>query len=223
MQINTLDSFLDKYIEGYLFTDVKTVKDSVSKDMHPGNAAYLMTGALCSGMEFLGCLLRKQEDSAEFSSSFAFDHYCKYYLSKVDKRYTAFGILGRELIRNGIAHSFATKGRIGITRRGDRDSSHLVRYADEGIIVINPDYLYEDFEKSYHEFVAPRIAKDGDLHSRAESNYELLKNKYNEEIERIEGAVANKLDDWPWLYKDIPANPNTVEIIEANGDLPLVS
>jgi len=42
MQINTLDSFLDKYIEGYLFTDVKTVKDSVSKDMHPGNAAYLM-------------------------------------------------------------------------------------------------------------------------------------------------------------------------------------
>jgi hypothetical protein len=223
MQINTLDSFLEKYIHGYLFTDVSTIKESVSKDHHPGNAAYLMTSALCSGIEFLGFLLRKQKDEEEPSSSFAFEHYCKHYLSRVDSRYEAFGIIGRELIRNGIAHSFATKGKIGITRQGDRDETHLVRYADEGVVVLNPDYLYEDFKKSYEAYAAPRLVEGGDLRQRAEHNYELLKNKYNDEIERTEQAVGNKLDDWPWLFKDFSYEADTLEVIEVNGTIPIVS
>lgn len=223
MQINTLDSFLEKYIHGYLFADVKTIKDTISQDHHPGNAAYLMTSALCSGIEFLGFLLREQKNEGDLSSSFAFEHYCKHYLSSIDSRYEAFGIIGRELIRNGIAHSFATKGKIGITRQGNRDKTHLVRYATEGVVVINPDYLYEDFKKSYENYAVPRLAEGGDLRDRAEHNYGLLKNKYNMEIQRTEQAVGAKLDDWPWLFKDFSYGAETLEIIEANGTIPLVS
>ncbi|MEX0748873.1 MAG: hypothetical protein WD467_02760 [Candidatus Saccharimonadales bacterium] len=223
MQINILDSFLDKYIDGYLLSDIKTIKDKIPRDNHPGNASYLMTSALCSGIEFLGFLLRQPQEGQEVNGSFAFEHYCKNYLKNIDSRYEAFGIIGRELIRNGIAHSFVTKGKVGITRRGDRDDTHLVRYADKKLVIINPDFLYEDFKKSYLEYAKPRLAETGDLRNRAETNYQRLKDKYNEEIDRIEQATKNKLDDWPWLYKDLVANEITMEIVEENGTEPMVS
>jgi|SRR5581483_6295096 len=226
MQINTIDSFLEKYINGYLFTDLATIKDSVPKDMHPGNAAYLMTGALCSGIEFLGYLLQEQkvQDGPEAEGgSFAFEHYCKYYLARIEKRYEAFGVIGRELIRNGIAHSFATKGKIGITRRGDRDESHLVRYGSSGIVVINPDFLYEDLKQSYEQYALPLLSTGGKLRERAENNYEGLKGRYNTEIERTMQQAHKKIDSLPWLLKEVPSHPYTLEEIEANGFLPVVS
>lgn len=223
MQINTMDDFLSKYIEGYLFTDVKTIKEKVSKNTHPGNAAYLMTSALCSGIEFLGFLLRERKATDEINSSFAFEHYCKHYLKNIDPRYETFGIIGRELIRNGIAHSFATKGKIGITRQGNRETAHLVRYADAGIVVINPDFLYEDFEKSYYKFALPLISEGGDLRQRVIDNYEGLKDKYNVEIENTMQQAARKLERLPWFHKEVKSQPYTLEAIEENGELPLVS
>lgn len=194
MQADTLDKFLEKYIEGYLFSDLASVKSQILPK-HPGSAAYLMTGAICTGMEVLGYLL--DESTANNTESFSFGHYCKNYMAGVDERYTVFGEIGRELIRNGITHAFTTKPNIGITRQGNRNMSHLVRRVSDNLIIINPDYLFEDFENSYRIYAAPRLKVGGDLHDRATLNYEQLRDTYTKHAERVLSSVGAKLQTWP--------------------------
>ena len=232
MQINTLHEFLDKYIEGYLLKDLMSVKNDISPDKHPGNAAYLMTAAICAGIEFLGTLSTEQEVLAgcnhcgkpeQIRNKFPLDHYCKYYLAQVDSRYKNLGPVLRELIRNGIAHSFATKGNIGITRVSRSDDLHLVRMTKEGFLVINSDRFYDDFAKSYLDFFKPDISTDKDKEQLALENYQRLKSQKSVEIDRTMMAMKGKLENWKWLYPDIEHMDHMVEQVEEYGGLEFVS
>jgi len=233
MQVNTLDEFLDRYVDGYLLTDLLNIKEKIPATTYQGNAAYLMTAAICSGIELLGTLTTEQEIIPECDkchkpeqvrNKFPFEHYCKYYLARVDKRYAALGPVVRELIRNGIAHSFATKGKIGITRvKGDNNDNHLVRMTDEGFIVINADNFFDDFKRSYLEYALPDIKEGGSKRSLALANYERMKTIKGAEIERTMSAVESKLADWPWVNKIVSYSPRMVDEIEDIGELQLVS
>jgi len=224
MQINTLDEFLQKYIEGYLFGDLNSVHDIVPI-ADDSNASYLMLSGLCAGIEFLGYLTGRDYtvENGRISTAHAFEDYCSEYLSPIDSRYEVFGTIGKKLIRNGIMHNFATKGIIGVTRRGDRDDTHLVRYTDEGVIIINPEYLLEDFKKSYFEDVVDRLRNDQIMRHRANRNYVALRDQDAEEITRTLRRVSGGMSNWPWLYRSIPTNDETTELIEQNGNLPIVS
>lgn len=233
MQINTLNEFLENYIEGYLLKDLFSVKENVPGDAHPGNAAYLITGAICSGIDFLGSLVTDRVTTAACEhcgkpehtrSKFPFEHYCKYYLSQVDPRYTNLGPVLRELIRNGIAHSFATKGKVGITRVSDsHDDLHLVKMTKEGFLVLHADRFYDDFKKSYAEFYKPELASNPDKNAKALENYEHMRASKEIEIERTMRDVKNKLNDWPLLYSDVDYLDHMVDEVEAHGELPLIS
>lgn len=230
MQVHNLDEFLERYVDNYLLGDLLTIKEKVPAEAQPGNAAYLMTAAICSGIEFLGTLTTKQETlpacnacgkPEQFRNKFPFEHYCKHYLAKIDKRYAEFGPIVRELIRNGIAHSFATKGKIGITRVGDKDD-HLVRMSEEGFLVINADAFYEDFKKSYINYVRADIAEGGSARSLALENYERMRQIKEYEIERTMTQVESKLD-WPWVNKSVHYYPELVDMFEETGEVQFVS
>lgn len=224
MQIYTLNEFLSKYIEGYLFNDLESVRREVTA-REDNNAAYLMLGGLCAGIEFLGYLIGRDYEVSHglVSTAQGFEDYCSEYLAPIDPRYEIFGTIGKRLVRNGIMHNFATKGMIGVTRRGQRETSHLVRYTGEGVIIINPDFLLEDFKKSYVENVTPRLSSDQTIKDRANRNYAALRDQYSDEITRTLNSVSSELDQWPWLYRDIATTTETTEIIEENGELPVVS
>lgn len=232
MQVNDLDEFLDMYVDGYLLTDLMRIKEKVPSDMHPGNAAYLMTGAICSGIELLGTLTTEQTTipacdtcarPEQIRNRFPFEHYCKNYLAKVDSRYAALGPVVRELIRNGIAHSFATKGKIGITRIGHKEDTHLVRMTEEGFIVINADYFFEDFRRAYLEYTRPDISEGGSRRQVALKNYEHMRGVYSAEIERTMQAIEGKLGEWPWAHRGVEYMSHMVDDIEKTGGLQLVS
>jgi hypothetical protein len=230
MQVHNLDEFLGRYVDNYLLGDLLTIKEKVPTGAQPGNAAYLMTAAICSGIEFLGTLTTTQETlpaceacgkPEQFRNKFPFEHYCKHYLAKVDKRYAEFGPIVRELIRNGIAHSFATKGKIGITRVGDKND-HLVRMSDEGFLVINANAFYEDFKKSYTNYARADIAEGGSVRELALENYERMRRIKEHEIERTMAQVEDKLD-WPWVNKSVYYYPELVDMFEETGEVQFVS
>jgi hypothetical protein len=224
MQANTLDEFLSKYIEGYLFADLESVRSNIDA-AEDNNAAYLMLAGICAGIEFLGYLTGRDYEVHHgiISTGKGFTDYCSEYLAPIDSRYDTFGVIGKKLIRNGIMHNFATKGLIGVTRRGEREKTHLVRYTDEGLIIINPNFLLEDFKESYVNNVSQKLKNDQTVRMRANRNYIAIKNQDASEINRIINSVSTDLDQWPWFYKSAETTAQTTETIEANGDLPVVS
>ncbi|MET1033210.1 MAG: hypothetical protein ABWX94_01805 [Candidatus Saccharimonadales bacterium] len=226
MQVNELDDFLDRYIDSYLLTDLENIKTNIPPTIS-GNAAYMITAAVCSGMELLGSLTTTLQTlpgceecgkHEQLRFKFPIDHYCKHYLSRVDKRYETFGPIARELIRNGIMHNFATKGKIGITRMIDREE-HLTRMSDQEILVISADYFFEDFKKSYLAFARPDIRLGGPKHDLAVTNYEKMREVKAHEIERTMAAMEGKLDTWPQVDMGVIYSPILVDRIEDRGEI----
>lgn len=224
MVTNDFDTYVEKYIEGYLFSDLGTIINDVSADKHPGNLAYMFMTALCSAMEFNGLLLQKGDPVKEgrVDASTGFGHYVKHYLEKIDPNYAVIRELGPRLIRNGIAHAYATKGRVAITRVGERKTSHLIRYTTDETLVINANYLYEDFKRSYMDYAKPKMITDGELRERVISHYESIRNVYKEEVEKARSESRSHLEKIPWLHPDIQLD-HIDEDLEQNGSPILVS
>lgn len=229
---NDFNQYIDKYIEGYLLADLKTIHEKVDHDgkyeESLGNLAYLFTIALCSAMEFLGLLLRddspvKTDDNGKtmVDASGALGSYLKKYMKPIDSKYSVFSTVAPQLIRNGIAHSYATKGNIGITRQGGREDSHFVKYGTTGVILINPDYIYEDFIKSY-ETLKKDMSLDSNLTTKMESNYNAIKAIYSAEVSTFMGQVnTSKLE---WKYKSIDLEGDgLIDHLEIEGGLIFVS
>ena len=223
---NDFNQYIEKYIEGYLFADLKTIHENVSKDgSHQsslGNLAYIFTTAMCSAMEFLGLLLREKDvvKDGRIDASNALAHYIKYYLEPIDPKYSVLRAIGSQLVRNGITHTYATKGNIAITRQGTREQTHFVKYGSEGVIVLNPDYIYEDFLKSY-EVVKSKLATEKDLLARVEEHYNTIKAVYASEV----GSLDTKSimgAEWKDKTSGIAA-VDIIDSIEVNGDLVFVS
>lgn len=199
---NDFDSFIEKFIDTYLFDDLETMRE-INKTK--GNGAYLYIFAVCSGMEFLGALLRqespiKQERLEGSEGSFikewvdtsnALTHYIKNYLVPVvDERfkdgYKLFQKIAPALVRNGLAHSYAPKGPIAVGRY-DHAYSHLGLQEINGVkqLFINADVLYLDFKRSYDGMAKGLIQPNGSLYKRAQQHYEEIRKVYKKEVETL--------------------------------------
>lgn len=188
------DNFIAKFIEGYLIADLETIHEIRKAE---GNGAYLYIFGVCSGMEFLGALVRGSSSVSRSGSgrervdtSNALAHYiCHYLIPVVDKQYREgykkFQKIAPALIRNGLAHSYAPKGPIAVGRH-KHAYTHLKVEQIEGVkqLFINADTLYEDFKKSYDE-LKPLIQPGGSLHDRAQQHYEEIQGVYRDEIELV--------------------------------------
>jgi hypothetical protein len=226
MQVHELDEFLERYVDSYLLADLTNIKNRVPGTVS-ANAAYMITAAVCSGMELLGSLTTTFEAfdgcgecgrPEQLRFKFPIDHYCKHYMSQVDTRYKNLGPIARELIRNGIMHNFATKGKIGISRVIDREY-HLTLASDQGILLMSADYFFEDFKRSYLEFAKSDISIGGAKHELALANYEKMKEIKAHEIERTMSIMEHKLAEWPRVKTEVVYSPLLVDQIEDSGKI----
>lgn len=224
---NDLDNYIQKYIEGYLFADMNSIKNSISPHIHPGNGAYTLLLSVLSAMEFVGLLMRNESPvqvdengRARVDASKGLGTYIKEYLSKVEPNYKVLGEIAPRLIRNGIAHTYATKGNIAITRQGNREQSHLKVYGTPKILIVNVDCLLEDFYQSYEQLVKPHLNKNDAQYENIDNNYEDIRRVYIDEVSNAFTASQKALDWLEWLHKDIDGS---LEELEVNGEFILVS
>lgn len=227
MITNNFDDYIEKYIEGYLFADLNSIKNNISPDKHPGNGAYPLLLSTLSAMEFIGLLMRgespiQQDESGRdrVDASKGIGAYIKEYLSKIDPKYKALSEVAPRLVRNGIAHTYATKGNIAITRQGDRDQSHLKVYGTNKILIINADYLLDDFLQSYGLYVKPHLSKGDVLYDNINNNYEDIRRVYVGEVDNAITNSQRQLDKLEHLNEDIDGS---LEELEVNGMFILVS
>lgn len=189
---NDFDNYIAHYIDSYLFNDLDTIHNDIKK--RNGNLAYLYLFAMCSAMEFLGLLLREDSPTREYDgkssvdSSNALSHYIKHYLKPTNTSfdYDLLQKIAPTLIRNGLAHSYATKGPIAVGRLNFVPSSwHMTRDKLGGLILIHTDQLYEDFKNSYFNTVKPLIQPGGKLYDRAKLNYDAIRVVYTKEVDDL--------------------------------------
>jgi hypothetical protein len=184
------DNFIAKYIDNYLFDDLETIHEIKKLK---GNGAYLYIFGVCSGMEFLGALVRadspinRERGLERVDTSNALAHYIKNYLIPVvdeqyKEGYQVFQRISPALIRNGLAHSCAPKGPIAVGRY-NHAYKHLEFQQINGVrqLFINADTLYEDFKKSY-QVLKLSIQDGGTLHDRAQQHYEEIRAVYRNEV-----------------------------------------
>lgn len=152
-----IDDFLKQFIEGYLFHDL----ESMSKIVLPagqddGAAGYPIIATTLAGMELLGNLLwpgRAPFDPKNKSNDY-FLNYWDNYFCKLNPQYTGLGRLFRQLIRNGIAHTFLAKNGIFIEKGTNRQTS-IDTVKKE--IYVDCNVFYKEFEDSYLKLVKPII------------------------------------------------------------------
>ena len=95
----------------------------------------------------------------------------------------------------------------------------MTRMTDENFLVINADYFYEDFKRSYYQFARPAISPGGVKRDIALKNYEEMKKIKEKEILRTMDAVHGKLDNWPIRKKQLIFSPVLVDKMEEEGKI----
>lgn len=207
---STVDDYLTKYIEGYLFGDLDSIVNLIPVKAK-GAANYPMLMSVCSGIEILGTLVDGTPDEhfSDKKSNLYFGHYWKHYLVGVNPEYGKHSELLRLLVRNGLAHTFATKQGIGVTRH--KGIPHLGIYNNQ--FIINANDFYHDFKKSYFELAKPRIFQGGDLHDLAQQRLNEMLAVYNSEAERV-FKEAKLLEQ---LQTKLPANYITQNSSKSSG------
>jgi hypothetical protein len=154
-----LEEFFEKIIDGYLFLDLASMaEDTDNNGGRGGGVGYPMLQTIMSGIELLGAIISKNY-KANSSGEGYYSRYWIQVLSKYKPEYKIHRDLFRELIRHGIAHIYLPKGPIAVTK--ERYSSHLsldhLRGIEKPVFIIDVLTFYEDFKKSYENFIRPIV------------------------------------------------------------------
>jgi hypothetical protein len=208
--MSEIEQFLNQFLEGYLFEDIKSVIKHIPNNLHPGAAGYPIIMSVCSGIEMLGTFVQgKEEEPFGYDKHLNyFGHYWVHYLSKINPEYRQYVSLARELVRNGLAHTYATKMFVGVTRRDQ--SLHLKAY--NGVIVIHADSFYQDFQRSYFEVVKPLLLPTGQLHQLASKRLAEMKALHASEAADIFKNIHKKA-----APSSIAFTPSMQQILSENN------
>src|SRR5713101_2638674 len=153
-----IHEFLKKVIDGYLLHDLENMVTFTPKEGTDGSLGYPIMVSIIAGMELLGALL--MTDTVDFSTEGKagndyFNNYWDNYFSCVDPKYKAYRSLFRQLIRNGIAHTFVGKPGIFIIK--DETAPLISPDQERYKLNVNAVVFYRDFKKSYEERVKPIV------------------------------------------------------------------
>lgn len=148
-----IEKFLQEHVEGYLFHDLKNMADIRLRPGEPhGAAGYPMVLTVLSGIELLGGLLSADPFSKKKGDKY-FSDYWENYIAKVIPAYAVSGLasLVYNLVRHGLAHTFATK--VGIIVRKFSPIKHFHLKTSRMTLEIDAIEFYKDFECSYRSMV----------------------------------------------------------------------
>jgi hypothetical protein len=153
----TLDQYLERFIEGYLFGDLQSMAAfRLPAGQQWGNLNYPMLMTALAGIEVLGVLTSRAPYKPEHGAG-RFREFWRDYVY-VDR--PAFGRLDSvayEFIRHGLAHSFITKPMVVVTK--NQDPRHLHRRNDH-VLCIDAVTLADDLRTAYFDRLKPKIAGD---------------------------------------------------------------
>jgi hypothetical protein len=140
--------FLDRFVQGYLFSDLETMKYAGAPS-GDGRLGYPMFTGCAAGIELLGFLI--SDGSIVKPKPWQnFVRYWETYLYPGDPARRGAGMSVLQLIRNGIAHTFTSKAPT-IAKEGP----HLVNI--DGVARVNVVELAEDLCRTYYSDLRPVV------------------------------------------------------------------
>jgi hypothetical protein len=143
--VTPVEAFLAKFVEGYLFKDLQSMRDAQPiPPSHDGAAGYPLLVTTMAGIELLGALLSPKNFDKLAGRPYFIDYWERFLYPQAPERNVADAIY--RLVRNGIAHAFVVKGDIHVYK--NEPGKHLKN--DNGVISIDAVALSQRFEASYH-------------------------------------------------------------------------
>lgn len=144
---------------------------------------YPMLMTCCAGIEFLGALRSVSPFQTQGAGSRYFAEFWQSCLYPNPSPHNGFGEVVYQLIRHGIAHSFFTKGSIGVVRK--QPHLHFTRDAN-GLLLVDAVQMGRDVIASYLTHIKPVLTDPARIAIRA-----AMETRLNE-MERSYGAEASK-------------------------------
>ncbi len=198
----SLEAFLERFVEGYLFGDLRamaTLRPPEGKQY--GGAHYPIVMTALAGIELLGVLTHEAKFSA-WNGDQRFKYFWKTYVYPDDPAKAEMASLVYDLVRQGFAHTYLTKPIVEVTK-GDM-ARHLTRTA-EGAIVVDAQALASDLEAAYFRQLKPNM--NGALLDRMRQRFDELRGKYQEEhTKKLQSVGLVPLG--PGTYKTWPNSPS---------------
>lgn len=151
-----IDRFLKQFVEGYLLHDLESMsKITLPDGQNDGAVGYPMVSTTLAGMELLGGLLMPNIDpfDANKGSDYFLNYWNNYFINE-NPAYTGLGRLFRQLMRNGISHTFVAKPGIMVEKGTNRQMSVDTTRQE---VYIDCNVFYKEFEKSYKNLVRPIV------------------------------------------------------------------
>lgn len=155
----TIHEFYEKFIEGYLFSDLENMSRLKPINNSYGAAGYPMLITTLSGMELLGALVQERGEQFSPSSNAGrvyFLDFWEQYLSQSYSEYSGLGNIFRALIRNGISHTFLAKKGVAVTK--GTNLRPIIDKENE-TLVVDAVTLYEDFREVVKNRVKPILKR----------------------------------------------------------------
>jgi hypothetical protein len=203
----SIDEFLAQFVDGYLLSDLQAMAD-VKPDSPLGGVGYPMVVTTLSGIELLGNLLLPVSTEAAGNPSHrgnqCFLYYWDEYLTAERPIYQGLGRAFRQLVRNGVAHTFVAKGNIYVPRNGPYD---LRVNRTTNCLAIDCIRFFRDFETSYQNRVRPIV--DGTAQGALTTKEDMQA--------RLRELESRDLEESRRVFKDLPSLHPSAEQWPASG------
>ncbi|WP_297470923.1 hypothetical protein [Acidithiobacillus sp.] len=157
-----LNDFLQQTVAGYLFNDLRTMQVA---ELPPGQTSgalgYPLLMSTFAGIELLGGLLFARRFNAHQGEQH-FTHFWVYHLYPSDPVKRAAGVTLYKLVRHGLAHVYATKGKFIVEKNEGRRHLQLLPSEDgrDQIYYIDAGQLASDLITSYRRSVEGASEED---------------------------------------------------------------
>jgi hypothetical protein len=151
--LEALRTFLSKNVEGYLFEDLKTLKDiQLPAGKAYGAAGYPLLQTAFAGIELLGSLVSNQAFNTHKGHE-RFREFWEEYLYPTDAARKAAGDTLYQLARHGLAHAFVVKGNLTVVKN---DATRHLTMVDADLYV-DAVALAEDLIATYEFKIRPSV------------------------------------------------------------------
>jgi hypothetical protein len=180
----TLDQYLERFIEGYLFGDLQSMAAiKVPEGREYGGAGYPMVMTALTAVELLGTLTAN-EPFNKWNGKKRFRDFWKSYLYTGQPARQEIANLMYQFVRDGLAHTYMTKPRIEVTKA--YHGQHLCRTSDESIIV-DALSLTEEVRVAYQRI---KTMMDDTLRATMTARFGELRAAYHVEYENQRKAIT---------------------------------
>jgi hypothetical protein len=150
----TLDQYLEQFIEGYLFEDLRSMAPiQLPSGKRFGAVGYPMVMTALSGIEVLGLLTSRAPFTLNNGAASFRDFWRGYMYER--EEFQRLDELIYEFVRHGLAHSFMTKPKVVVTKH--RDQNHLRRLQPGNELLVDALTLHDDLEAAYFQRLKPKI------------------------------------------------------------------